>query len=304
MNIGLFIGVKIIHQGNIIYDDVGFSRVLFNLSWAFLTLVLALLFFKWEQISYQKLVEEKNRELQQLNNTKKQLFSIISHDLRAPIGQLRNSLDLVNRDFISPENFRDLSALLISETDQLQGTLDNLLKWSLGQLNGIQVSPEKTSLARVLSQKQLFFRQKLEQKNLTLRLESVNEYLMVDPDHLLLVMRNLLSNAIKYSFREGHILIRSFNNEDQVIIEVKDNGMGITETVKQSLFSETDFISQPGTELEKGTGLGLKLCKEIIEKNNGRLWVESNLNEGSSFFIALPMANEKPGQITGLFNIP
>lgn len=290
-NILLFIGIKIIHQGDIIYDDVGISRVLFNICWAFLTMVLALLFFKWEQISYQKQVEEKNKELLQLNNTKKQLFSIIAHDLRAPIGQLRSSLDLVNREFISADTFRELSIRLSSDTDQLQGTLDNLLKWSLGQLNGIKVNPEKTNLAEILAIKQLFFRQKLEQKNLTLRLESVEEYLTVDRDHLRLVLRNLISNAIKYSFRNGEILIRSFNSEDQVTIEVKDNGMGISELVKQSLFNENEILSLPGTEKEKGTGLGLKLCKEFIEKNNGSIWVESRPDAGSSFFVSLPKAN-------------
>jgi len=191
INCLLFIGVKVFLSTPIVYDTVPFGRVIFNIVWALVTMVFALLFFKREQLAYQKQVEDKNRELQQLNDTKEKLFSIIAHDLRSPIGQLRNSLDLVNKEYISPEKFIEISTKLSTEVDQLQGTLDNLLKWSISQLKGIQVNPERTGLETVLEKKFILFKQKMEQKNISLQVEGVNQSILVDPDHLRLVLRNL-----------------------------------------------------------------------------------------------------------------
>ena len=290
INCLLFLGVKVFLSTSAVYDTVPFSRIIFNITWALVTMVFALLFFKREQLNYQKQVEEKNRELQQLNDTKEKLFSIIAHDLRSPIGQLRNSLDLVNKEYISPEKFIEISTKLSTEVDQLQGTLDNLLKWSISQLKGIQVNPERTGLETVLEKKFILFKQKMEQKNISLQVEGVNQSILVDPDHLRLVLRNLISNAIKYSYRNSTIIIRSYTKGQKVFIEVVDKGAGMGEKTSSSIFNPENFMSNAGTENEKGTGLGLKLCKEFIEKNNGQIWVESKENEGTTFYISLPEA--------------
>lgn len=290
INCLLFIGVKVFLSTQIVYDTVPFGRVIFNIVWALVTMVFALLFFKREQLAYQKQVEDKNRELQQLNDTKEKLFSIIAHDLRSPIGQLRNSLDLVNKEYISPEKFIEISTKLSTEVDQLQGTLDNLLKWSISQLKGIQVNPERTGLEMVLEKKFILFKQKMEQKNISLQVEGVNQSILVDPDHLRLVLRNLISNAIKYSYRNSTIIIRSYTKGQKVFIEVVDKGAGMGEKISSGIFDPENFMSNTGTENEKGTGLGLKLCKEFIEKNNGQIWVESKENEGTTFYISLPEA--------------
>ena len=290
INCLLFIGIKIFLSTSSVYDTVPFSRVIFNITWTLVTMVFALLFFKREQLNYQKQVEEKNRELQQLNDTKEKLFSIIAHDLRSPIGQLRSSLDLVNKEYISPEKFIEISTKLSTEVDQLQGTLDNLLKWSISQLKGIQVNPERTGLETVLEKKFILFKQKMEQKNISLQVEGVNQSILVDPDHLRLVLRNLISNAIKYSYRNSTIIIRSYTKGQKVFIEVVDKGAGMGEKTSSGIFKPDNFMSNTGTENEKGTGLGLKLCKEFIEKNNGQIWVESKENEGTTFYISLPEA--------------
>lgn len=287
-NILLFIGVKLILNSDFFYATVPLSRVIFNISWAFLTMLLALAFFKYEQIAYQKQVEAKNQELEKLNDTKKQLFSIIAHDLRSPIGQLKGSLDLVNKGFISAEKFKEVAFQLSTDLEQLQGLMDNLLKWSLGQLNGIQVHPEKTQLNLVLEKVLVFFSKKLAEKNISLNREGVGIELMVDPDHLELVLRNLLSNALKYSYRGGKIVIKAHVEEGMATIAIKDKGLGMNEKTRASIFVTDGFASTPGTENEKGTGLGLKLCKEFIEKNQGTIRVVSSENEGSTFYVSLP----------------
>lgn len=290
-NCSLFIGIKIfLETDHTFFTPVSYGRVIFNISWTLAAMILALLFFKHEQITYQEQVEEKNKELQKMNDTKEKLFSIISHDLRSPIGQLKNSLDLVNREHISPETFQQISAKLSTEVDRLHATLDNLLKWSISQLQGIRASPEKIALRSLLEQKLIIFRQMAEQKNISLVLEDVDRFIWADPDHLLLVLRNLLSNAIKYSYQNGQILIRSHSKDHQVIIEVIDYGMGMSEEVKASIFQHDNIISSTGTANEKGTGLGLKLCKEFIEKNNGQIWIESTGQKGTTFYISLPEA--------------
>jgi signal transduction histidine kinase len=290
-NIFLFICIKIFLNSAVVYNEVPFSRVMFNLIWAVLAIVLALLFFKNEQLSYQKQVEEKNRELEELNNTKEKLFSIIAHDLRSPIGQLKASLDLVNKEYITPEQFLPIAGKLSAQVDQLHSTLDNLLRWSISQFQGIQAVPEYVSLQEVIGEKAiLFLKQSIERKNIELYTEGLQLKVWADPDHLMLIFRNLVANAIKYSYQDGTISIRAYQKEKKVIVEIADNGMGMTEEVKESVFSSVTMISNTGTSNEKGTGLGLKLCKEFIEKNKGEIWLKSEPGKGSTFFVSMPAA--------------
>jgi len=288
-NILLFIGLKIILNRPVIYDEVPFSRVMFNIIWAVIMMVLALLFFKNEQLSYQKQVEEKNHELEELNNTKEKLFSIIAHDLRSPIGQLKGSLELVNKAYITPEQFMPIADKLSVQVDQLHSTLDNLLRWSISQFQGIQAVPEYVSLEEVIGQKAiLFLKQSIERKNIQLYTEGLQRQVWADPDHLQLIFRNLVANAIKYSYQDGKISIRAYPQENNVIIEITDNGMGMTADVQESVFSSVAMVSNTGTSNEKGTGLGLKLCKEFIEKNKGKIWLKSEPGKGSTFYVSIP----------------
>ncbi|MBI2284952.1 MAG: HAMP domain-containing histidine kinase [Bacteroidetes bacterium] len=290
-NILLFIGIKVFLNSSIVFDQVPFSRVMFNMIWAVGMMVLALLFFKNEQLSYQKQVEEKNHELESMNQTKEKLFSIIAHDLRSPIGQLKSSLEMVNKKYITPEQFMEITGKLSMQVDQVYGTLDNLLRWSVSQFKGIKVLPEKVSLDHLITHHAVQFVQPyLEQKNIRLHTEGLQQQLWADPDHLTLIFRNLLTNAIKYSYPDGTITIRAYPNNDQVVIEIRDNGMGMPAEVQDSLFNSVVMISNTGTSNEKGTGLGLKICKEFTEKNQGKIWVQSSRGKGSSFYLSFPKA--------------
>lgn len=291
INCLLFIAIKYYLNTPVIYYTVPFGRIIFNITWSMATGLLALLFFKNEQVIYQKQIEEKNKELERLNQTKQKLFSIIAHELRSPIGQLKGSLELVNKSYISPEVFKEISAQLSSEVDLLQGTLDNILRWSISQFEGIQTKPEKISLSEVVKEKLALFEPSKQKKNITIHVEGIDLFIWADPDHFRLVIRNLLSNALKYSYPNGAIFIRGSKKDNQVIFEIADKGIGLNDEMKHDIFKAVTMNSTNGTSKEKGTGLGLKLCKEFIEKNNGKVWVESTENVGSSFFISLPSAN-------------
>lgn len=287
----LFIGVKVFLNTTVVYETVPPGRIFFNIVWALLTILFSLFFFKTEQINYQKQVEEKNKELEKLNDTKQKLFSIISHDLRSPIGQLKGSLDLVKQEFLTQEEFQKISAKLSTDVDLLHNTLNNLLRWSISQFQGIVPVPAKTNLASAVEELvTVFFRQQIELKKLTVVTNSLDHDVWIDPDHLQLIIRNLISNAIKYSFKNGTITISASGGNNEVIITIADQGIGMSEEVKNLLFTTNSLVSNTGTSNEKGTGLGLKLCKEFIEKNNGHIRLESAEGKGSCFYVSLPKA--------------
>ncbi|NCI47264.1 sensor histidine kinase [Sediminibacterium soli] len=292
VNCVFFIGIKVFHHySDFVYDSVPFERVLFNISWSMVLVIIALWFFKTEQLSYLREIEAKNNELLKTNQTKEKLFSIIAHDLRSPIGQLKGSLELVNHDYISPERFSQMAAKISDNVDQLHNTLDNLLRWSLSQLQGITANPERTEIAPILEEKYHILQQKLEEKNIRLAISGITQAVWVDPDHLRLILRNLLSNAVKYSHANSVISVTArTDSAGHITILIQDNGTGMSDTVKSHIFHSDTIQSKPGTANEKGTGLGLKLCREFIEKNHGRIYVESEENKGSCFYVCLPDA--------------
>lgn len=271
------------------------SRTRINMTSALVLAFLGLLYYRYEQLFYEKELQlsqnelkRKNIELGESNTTKEKLFSIIAHDLRSPIAQLRNTLDLVNKKMLSPQDFSKLTEHIALQVKQLQGGLDNLLKWSNSQLEGIEVHPEKVNFKLIISQVIAMMQAELENKGIRINIQSDGGNIWADPDHLQLVLRNLLSNAVKYSYKNNPIHIHHYTSNHEVIISVADEGDGIDAAFRNHLFSPANIISKRGTLNEKGTGLGLKLCKEFIEKNNGRIWVEENKPKGTVFFVSFP----------------
>lgn len=233
----------------------------------------------------------KNQELQKFNSAKEKLFSIIAHDVKSPIIGLKSSLDLLNKDIISVEEFKSLSFELAQRVGQLQNNLDNLLQWSQSQMLGITAKPEQCSLQTILLDCLGLLQQNLENKKIKIETgitDSVNIY--ADPNHVRLVLRNLISNAIKFSYPEHTIFIMAETNKDEVVICVKDTGVGMTQSSTDKIFDALQLNSQYGTANEKGTGLGLQMCKEFLEQNNGKIWVQSELGKGSTFCFSLPKA--------------
>lgn len=271
------------------YDSVSNGRILFNIACALISFIIALQYFKFEQMAAQKSIEQKNAELEALNKTKEKLFSIIAHDLRSPIAQLKSTLDLVNRDYISKEEFHDLSHHFTKQIDQLQDNMNNLLTWSQSQLNGIITKPEVVSASSIIQEVIDLLKQQWQAKDLQIQFQPFDETVWMDPDHLKLVVRNLLSNAIKFSNKKHQIVINHSKNNKELTIAIRDTGMGMPQEQLDMLFTSDSIKSTHGTDKERGTGLGLKLCKEFLDKNNGEIWAISELGIGSTFFFTVPL---------------
>lgn len=290
-----FVFIRITDTSIWMYEAFPKSRTTINMINSLILAFLGLLYYRYEQIFYEKelqgsqiKLEKKNAELEESNTTKEKLFSIIAHDLRSPIAQLRNTLDLVNRQLLTPEEFTKLTEHVSIQVKQLQGGLDNLLKWSNSQLQGIEANPEKVEFKSVIGLILSMMEAELENKEIKVNVQSEGGPIWADPDHLQLVLRNLLSNAIKYSYKNHSIDIHHYTRNHEVMISIADQGDGMDKFLREQVFSSANIISKRGTLNEKGTGLGLKLCKEFVEKNRGRIWAEENQPKGTIFFVSFP----------------
>lgn len=289
--IGLFTWIRIKHTPLPDGIAMAHSRVAANLISASLFMVVTAQYFKSMVFNYQIQLEEKNRQLKEANEAMQKMFSIVAHDLRSPIAALNYSLTLLNDETISEKEFLSLSARLNSDVSQLQYNLDNLLRWSLTQLQGIEARPQVILVEEAMESIIGFFQQILIQKNVQLvthYIPGVSVY--TDPDHFALIMRNLLSNAVKYSYSGSVISLKVACVPPVARIMVQDRGTGMNAQVMQQLFSGTQTRSLSGTRNEKGTGLGLLLCKEFAEKNNSVIQAESIPGEGSTFTYSIPLA--------------
>lgn len=236
-------------------------------------------------------LEKREQELNRINTTKDKLFSIIGHDLRGPINALSSMLGLVKNQEIKPEDFFNFTPKLKKDVDAISFTLNNLLSWGRSQMSGVVTSPTFINLFEIINNNEKFLRELAYTKSIHIKnFVSEESIVWADKNQIDLVVRNILSNAIKFSNEKGIITISSKENSNYIQIVITDNGVGISDEIKAGLFSfDNILITTYGTANEKGTGLGLPLCKEMIENNHGKIWVESKVGEGSSFFFNLPI---------------
>ncbi len=284
-----FILIKIILNSKFYFDAVSFERVVFNITWAILLCILALQYFIFQQSSYQQQIEEKNKELETSNKTKEKLFTVIAHDMRSPIALLKGSMDLLNKEYITQFEFKELSIDFTKQIDNLESNLDNLLIWSQSQMKGITVNARKVSARAVIEEVISLEKHYSNSKNIQLINNSKAEMVWIDPEHLKITLRNLISNAIKFSYKNSLIAINSSVSNNEMIISINDKGIGIPEEYIDKLFKNEFNRTTNGTNDEKGTGLGLKLCKEFLDKNNAEIWISSQKGIGSTFFISVPL---------------
>ncbi len=244
---------------------------------------------KNEEISRQNQeIQEQTVQLAENNRFKDRLFSIISHDLRSPVVGLVGSLELVNEGVLSEEEFRDMLPDLANNVNSIQSLLDNLLTWARIQMKGIPVASEAFHIRELVQDKISTFEKPAQLKGITF-INNIEEDLQIlaDKNMIELVLRNLLSNAIKFSLPGGTIELSSSRQKGYSQICISDNGTGIEPETMANLFGPQSASSK-GTAGEMGTGLGLLLSKEFIEKNGGKIWVESTPNVGSKFYFSIP----------------
>lgn len=243
---------------------------------------------KNEQIQLQnEVLSEQNKNLEDINKVKDRLFSIVSHDLKDSISSIKGFIDLLKEDSISREEFYDLVPELSENADNASSLLFNLLNWSKSQMQNLKPKAELFNIQEVFQNKMALVEQKVEQKRIVLIDESHRDFVYADKSMIEIVIQNLITNAVKFT-RVGDVITVSNNDHDgNCLICVEDTGVGISRENVDKLFQNGTFTTR-GTDNEKGTGLGLSICKELVELNNGRIWVESTPNVGTKFYVELP----------------
>ncbi|MBO6879710.1 tetratricopeptide repeat-containing sensor histidine kinase [Winogradskyella sp.] len=233
---------------------------------------------------------EQTHHLEEVNQVKDKLFSIVSHDLKDSISSIKAFLDLLKEDSISKEEFRELIPELSENANNASSLLFNLLNWSKSQMQSLEPKPELFNIQEVFHTKMALVEQKVEDKRIVLIDESQRDFIYADRSMVEIVIQNLITNAVKFS-RTGDVI--TISNQDvngKALICVEDTGVGISRENIDKLFNANKNFTTVGTKNEKGTGLGLTIAKDLVELNNGRIWVESTENVGSKFFIELPKA--------------
>ena len=235
--------------------------------------------------------EQKNRELHELNATKDKFFSIISHDLKSPFTSIAGFSDILVEQ-VREKNYEkiEIYATIIQDSSQrVMDLLMNLLEWSRSQTGQMQYQPESVELVGLINQVCELMNDSARQKSITLSLQTPrNVPVIADTSMILCVLRNLISNAIKFTQAGGTVTISLVQKQKEVMVSVSDNGVGIRKELIDKLFRIDQSYSTPGTRNEKGSGLGLILCKDFVEKNGGKIWVESQSGKGSIFSFTIP----------------
>lgn len=230
-------------------------------------------------------------QLKQLNKSKDKFFSIIAHDLLSPVNGVLGSADLLAHYLPSLQEYeiQKLSDGIYASTTHLKRLLMNLLKWARLQKGEMGLHPKKVNLYSLTMAEIDSLTDIARQKEVTIKV-FIDEALSVEADEHMLgtVVRNLVANAIKFSNREGTIHLRCEQLETSLQVSVSDTGIGMSKPVQENLFQVDQKQTSLGTAGEKGTGLGLILCKEFIERHGGQIYVESELGKGTTFTFTLP----------------
>lgn len=239
-------------------------------------------------------LSEKNKELNSLIAAKDKFFSIIAHDLKGPVGNLNSFLSFMTMhyDKISKEEFQQDLILLESASNKIKDLLENLLTWARSQRGDMQYKPQVISIFELTKTNVQLFQPSANNKKIILvNNVPIDLKVYADSQMITTVLRNLIGNAIKYTNENGKVIISAQTNSQQVEIIVEDSGVGMNSNISENLFRiDVKHFSTEGTKGEKGTGLGLILCKEFIDRHQGRIWAESQIDKGSKFHFTIPIA--------------
>jgi two-component system, sensor histidine kinase and response regulator len=239
--------------------------------------------------SYNTILRQ-NIMLEEANDAKNKLFSVIGHDMRTPIASIHLLIDnLLHRADLSDTDYviKSLRHIEVSANETFQ-LLDNLLSWARNQLNSIKCTPVFFDPGTLIEKAVKLFGLSATGKNIGIEFSKQEETIVfADEVMILSVVRNLIQNAIKYSFENGSLLIETKTRGEMLEVMIEDHGVGIDADISKILFSP-QVPSIPGTRGEKGTGLGLGICKLFIEMNKGKIWFESAKGRGSKFFFSIP----------------
>ena len=253
-------------------------------------IIMLFVFLFLSKIRTNRTLEANKRAVDEANATKDKFFSIIAHDLRSPFNSILGMASLIKEkeSDLDGKEIKMMLSTLHDSAEKSYTLLNNLLQWANSQSGRMPFSPEKIRLRPVIHEVTDLLKSNFSQKNVKL-IDAVGDLrVYADKNMLQTILRNLLSNAVKYSRPGGNVRIGTEDLRDEVLISVSDSGIGIPECEQEHLFHLTDAYQIPGTAGEKGSGLGLVICKEFTERHGGRIWVESETGKGSTFYVSLP----------------
>jgi signal transduction histidine kinase len=257
-----------------------------------------------KELAYQNELKEKraadlvitNNELQQLlqlNADKNKFFSIITHDLKSPFNSIVGFSNLLienvkEKDY---EKIGKFANIIQQSSNRAMDLLMNLMEWAKSQSGRLDFNPEYFDMVTLINENTLLLNSIAEQKSIII-VSNLPPNIQVNADKSMIstVLRNLISNAIKFTQSKGKITLSVLDKQDELTVSVSDNGVGISKERIDNLFNINENYSTPGTKKEIGTGLGLILCKEFINKNNGKIWVESKEGIGTTIYFSLPLS--------------
>ncbi|WP_344788057.1 tetratricopeptide repeat-containing sensor histidine kinase [Postechiella marina] len=278
---------------------------------AILALVITALFLIYfkrnNNLKYTQELEEKNikielqneafleqtKHLENVNNVKDKLFSIVSHDLKDSLSSINGFIDLMKDGSLTRQEFDNLIPELSENANNASLLLFNLLNWSKSQMQSLKPNPSLFDIQEVFEDKVKLIEQRIESKGIDLVDHSLRDFAYADRSMFEIVVQNLLANALKFSKNGDTITISNHISNGSCIISIADSGVGISKKNIEKIFKGNSFTTM-GTNNEKGTGLGLSICRELVELNGGKIWVESTVNVGSTFYVQLPKS--KPAE--------
>ncbi len=240
----------------------------------------------------QELVSARD-ELKKLNASKDTFFSIIAHDLRGPFSGFLGLSELLLEEYedLSQEEVTQIADSMNKAAKRLFSFLENLLEWSRTQMGRVEFYPNKLDISETITRVFSLFSVTAEDKKIkTINNISKGTFIFADNNMLNTILRNLISNALKFTKIGGEIVVSMDKQDDDfLIISVADNGVGMNDDAKEKIFRLDTKHSTPGTANEQGSGLGLLLCKDLVEKHNGSIWVDSEVDKGTTFTFTLPL---------------
>ncbi len=245
-----------------------------------------------QKILLEKSVAIKTAELNDLNASKDKFFSIIAHDLKNPFNTIIGFSEMMKESIRLNDSatFYEYTVMINTSAVQTLRLLENLLEWANSQRRKITFTPVPVNIGELVKDEFMMVDEMATRKSIDLK-NYVNDSLTIiaDKNMLRTILRNLITNAVKFTHKNGHVEVTAIFSDDHVEIAVSDNGIGMSQDTISKLFRIDANLSTRGTENEKGTGLGLFLCKDFVEKHNGKIWVESEEGKGSTFKILLPL---------------
>lgn len=300
--VSYFILVVILKRYQFHLEQVNFLGYLINQALMIIYIFYGLFLIKKENSNYQLSMQVSNaalqknneeiqkqaQELDQLNSLKNKLFSVIAHDLKAPMYALRNLFDDIQKQDMPAEEIKELVPDVKNDLNYTVSLMDNLLQWAKSQMQAYTIRAGAHNVKEMIDEVMQVLYLQAEAKKIHIENKAADGYnIWADRDMINLVLRNLISNAIKFSPSGAKIFIGTFDQQMVTEVYVKDSGKGISAEELKKIGSQ-EFYSSNGTAHEQGTGLGLMLCKEFLAKNNGKLRIQSEPGKGSVFSFILP----------------